>query len=168
VDGDVVVSTPGGAQATFVALNKNTGDVVWKAVVPGRARAGYSSIVVAEAGGVRQYVAYTGDGLFGMALVAADFKTGEVKWSERSVAPGAVAYADGRLYLHGENGEMALVEAAPDAYREHGRFMPPTPPERASPGEKAWAHPLIAEGRLYIRDGDRLWCYDFKGPTGRN
>ena len=50
-------------------------------------------------------------GTSGMALSAADFKTGDVKWSERSIAPGAVTYADGRLYLHGENGEVALVEA---------------------------------------------------------
>jgi outer membrane protein assembly factor BamB len=250
VDGDLVVSTPGGTEATLLALNKSTGDVVWKCAVPGGARAGYSSIIATNAGGVRQYVAYTGDGLFGveaktgkllwrynktsgpmgmsiltpvvgeglvysgndplgaaavrilvdggigkveevyrgmklprmiggavlvgdvlygtsgMALVAADFKTGEVKWSERSVAPGAVAYADGRLYLHGENGEVALVEATPDAYREHGRFMPPTPPERrGNPGEKAWAYPVIAEGRLYIRDGDSLWCYDIKASA---
>ena len=219
--------------------------MVWKTAVPGGARAGYSSLVVAEAGGVRQYIAYTGDGLFGieaktgkllwrygrtsgpagmsiltpvvaeglvysgneplggavvrilidgdvgkveevyrgmklprmiggavlvgdvlygtsgLTLVATDFKTGEVKWSERSAAPGAVAYADGRLYLHGENGEVALVEATPDAYREHGRFMPPNPPERlTSLGEKAWAYPVIADGRLYIRNGDSLWCYD--------
>jgi outer membrane protein assembly factor BamB len=250
VDGDVLVFTPGGAQSTFVALNKNTGDVVWRAAVPGGARAGYSSIVVAEAGGVRQYIAYTGDGLFGieaksgkllwrygrtsgpmgmsiltpvvgeglvysgneplggaavrilidggvgkveevyrgmklprmiggavlvgdvlygtsgLTLVATDFKTGEVKWSERSAAPGAVAYADGRLYLHGENGDVALVEATPDAYREHGRFMPPNPAERrGNPGEKAWAYPVVAEGRLYIRDGDCLWCYDIQGSA---
>ena len=75
VDGDVVVSTPGGAQATFVALNKNTGDVVWRAAVPGGARAGYSSIVVAEAGGVRQYTAYTGDGLFGIEATS-----GQLLW----------------------------------------------------------------------------------------
>jgi outer membrane protein assembly factor BamB len=250
VDGDVVVATPGGTEATLLALNKNTGDVVWKSAVPGGARAGYSSIIATIAGGVRQYVAYTGDGLFGveakngkllwrysktsgpvgmsiltpvvgrgliysgndplggaavrilidggvgkveevyrgmklprtiggavlvddylygtsgMALVAADFKTGQVAWSERSVAPGAAVYADGRLYLHGENGEVALVEATPEAYRERGRFMPPQPPERrANPGEKAWAYPIIADGRLYIRDGDGLWCYDIKAPA---
>ena len=66
MDGDVVVSTPGGTEATVLALNKNTGDVVWKTAVPGGARAGYSSIVATNAGGVRQYVAYTGDGLFGV------------------------------------------------------------------------------------------------------
>src|SRR5438270_121878 len=66
VDGDVVVCTPGGTEATVVALNKKTGEVVWKCAVPGGARAGYASLVAADAGGVRQYIAYTGDGLFGV------------------------------------------------------------------------------------------------------
>ena len=65
VDGDVVVSTPGGAQSTFVALNKNTGDVVWKAVVPGGARAGYPRSSSRKRMPCGQYVAYTGDGCSG-------------------------------------------------------------------------------------------------------
>jgi outer membrane protein assembly factor BamB len=106
-------------------------------------------------------------GTSGNALVSVEFKTGDVKWSERSVAPGAVAYADGRLYLHGENGEVALVEASSDAYRERGRFTPANPPQqRGSAGEKAWAYPIIADGRLSIRDGDALWCYDIKETRG--
>jgi outer membrane protein assembly factor BamB len=75
VDAGVVVVTPGGAQATIVALNKESGEVVWRSAVPGGARAGYSSIVAAEANGVRQYVAYTGDGLFGV-----EAKTGKFLW----------------------------------------------------------------------------------------
>jgi hypothetical protein len=61
---------------------------------------------------------------------------------------------------------MALVEATPEAYREHGRFTPPNPPmQRVIPAEKAWAYPVIAHGRLYIRDSDSLWCYDIKAPN---
>jgi outer membrane protein assembly factor BamB len=83
VDGDVVVCTPGGAEATIVALNKNTGEVVWKCAVPGGARAGYASIVMADAGGVRQYVAYTGGGLFGV-----EAKTGRFLWRyDRTTGP---------------------------------------------------------------------------------
>ena len=105
-------------------------------------------------------------GSSGNALVCVEFKTGQVKWSERSVAPGAVCYADGRLYLHGESGEVALVEAIPEAYRELGRFTPPNPPQkRANAGEKAWAYPVIADGRLYIRDADCLWSYDIKAAV---
>jgi hypothetical protein len=53
---------------------------------------------------------------------------------------------------------VALVEATPDAYREHGRFTPPGQPDRRS--AKAWAHPVISDGRLYIRDLGALWAYD--------
>jgi len=90
-----------------------------------------------------------------------EFTTGTVKWQDRGVGAGSVCYADGHLYLHGENGEVALVEATPEAYREKGRFTPPNPPERGR--SRAWAYPVVADGRLYIRDMNSLWCYDVKG-----
>ena len=104
-----------------------------------------------------------GGNLYGCAaqvLVCADFKTGQIKWTDRSAAPGSLCYADGMLYLHGENGEVALVEAKPDGYREHGRFTPANPPKRISGMEKAWAYPVVCDGRLYIRDHEMLWCYE--------
>lgn len=94
------------------------------------------------------------------ALLCLEFKTGNVKWDDRSIGAAALCYADGRLYLHGENGDVALVEATPEAYREKGRFQPTDPPDRGS--SKAWAYPIIADGRLYIRDLGMLWCYDVK------
>ena len=72
--------------------------------------------------------------------------------------PGSLCCADGRLYLHSENGQVALVEATPAAYREKGRFTPPDQPERGR--SRAWGYPVVANGRLYIRDLDTLWCYD--------
>jgi outer membrane protein assembly factor BamB len=75
VDGDAVVCTPGGAQATLVALNKKTGDVIWKAAVPDGDPADYASIMPFEAGGVKQYVQFTRKG-----LVAVDAKTGKFLW----------------------------------------------------------------------------------------
>jgi hypothetical protein len=62
------------------------------------------------------------------------------------------------LYLHGENGDVALVQATPDGYHEAGRFSPPNQPDRGQP--KAWAYPVISNARLYIRDLDMLRCYD--------
>jgi outer membrane protein assembly factor BamB len=106
-----------------------------------------------------------GDSLYGctsQALVCADFKTGQTKWTERSIAPGSLCYADGRLYLHGESGDVALIEATPEAYSEQGRFTPPNPPARVGRGEKAWAYPVVANGQLYIRDTQNMWCYDIK------
>ena len=93
-------------------------------------------------------------------MLCLEFKTGTVKWDDRSIGAAALCYADGRLYLHGENGEVALVEATPEAYREKGRFKPVDPPDRGN--SKAWAYPVIADGRLYIRDLGTLWCYDVK------
>ncbi len=247
IDGDVVVATPGGSQATLVALNKKTGAVIWKSAVPGGDPAGYASAIVVEAGGRKQYVQFTGKGvvavdaktgqflwrydqtskgpanipsllargdliystarslgagalvrvkavnggmtaeqvyferglphsiggavlvgdyLYGatsQGLVAAEFATGKVQWQNESIGSGAVCYADGRLYLHGEEGGVALVEATPEAYREKGRFTPPDPPKHVrGPREKAWAYPVVADGRLYIRDLERLWCYDVR------
>ena len=106
--------------------------------------------------------------LYGTAnegLVAVEFTTGTVKWQAESLGSGSVAYADGLLYLHGSNGEVALVEATPEAYREKGRFTRPAQPKRNKLGpfpEKAWTYPVIANGRLYIRDIGTLWAYDIK------
>jgi hypothetical protein len=100
-------------------------------------------------------------GTAGQMLQCVEFATGAVKWQDRSVGPGAVLSAEKRLYIHGENGDVALVEATPEAYREKGRFTPPNPPERGR--SRAWAYPVVANGRLYIRELGSLWCYDIKG-----
>jgi outer membrane protein assembly factor BamB len=250
VDGDVVVCTPGGEQATMVALNKKTGDVIWKSAVPGGDQAAYSSVIIVNTAGVKQYVQFLEKGLVGVdaktgkflwrynktaqgspaniptpiaqdgyiysgtgrggggliklksaegkfepeqiyftpklptaigggvllnghlygttgqGLLCAEFTSGNVKWQERSIGAGSLCAAEGLLYLHGENGDVALVEASPEAYREKGRFTPPNQPERGN--SKAWTYPVLANGKLYIRDLAPLWCYDVRdGRTGR-
>lgn len=244
VDGDLLVCTPGGSEATLLALNKKTGAVIWKSAVPGGDQAAYASPIVVTVDGVRQYVQFLQHGVVGVdarsgrflwrydrtaqgspaniptpvahdgyvytasgrgggglvrlkrhqetmnvepvyqamrlpnniggavrvgghlygtagtALVCVEFATGTVKWSDRGVGPGAVLYADGHLYVHGENGDLALVEATPEAYREKGRFTPPDQPERGR--SRAWTYPVVANGRLYIRDMDTLRCYDIR------
>ena len=94
-----------------------------------------------------------------------DFSTGDIKWSDRSIGPGAVFYAEGCLYLHGENGDVALVEATPDGYHEKGRFTPPDAPNHGN--SKAWAYPVVANGRLYVRDMGTLWSYDVTANGGK-
>ena len=95
-------------------------------------------------------------------LVAGDFLTGKLRWKTED-GPGSVLYADGRLYVHGESGEVFLVDAKPDAYREKGRFTPANPPKHTRNREMAWAYPVVADGRLLIRDLGTLWCYDIRG-----
>src|SRR6266705_6802968 len=75
IDGDSVVCTPGGSQATLVALNKKTGAVLWKCSVPGGDSAAYASAMIAEAGGVKQYVQLLQKGLVGV-----EAKTGKFLW----------------------------------------------------------------------------------------
>jgi outer membrane protein assembly factor BamB len=98
-------------------------------------------------------------------LVSAEFKTGKIAWQGPNAGPGAVLYADGHLYVRGENGDVALVEATPKAYREKGRFTPPDQPKRVRAREAAWAYPVVANGRLYIRDLGTLWCYGVRAGS---
>ncbi len=247
VDGGRVIVTPGGKDATVVALDKQTGETVWKCAVPAQHHeAGYSSVVVAKVGGVKQYVQLFNGGLVGVStdgkvlwtyeklgpntaniptpvvlndevlavagygkggallkltadgdkvsakevyfkgeltnkhggiVVVGDYvygdtddqgqpycvevKSGKVKWKrERRQGKGSgsasVTCADGRLYFHYENGVAALVEATPDGYKEVGSFSVP------KTDGAAWAHPVVAGGRLYLREGDHLYCYDVR------
>ena len=248
VDGDVLVVTPGGAEATLVGLNKNTGEPVWKSAVPGGDPAGYASVVVTDAAGTKQYVQFLGKGVVGVeaktgkflwrfdetgkgpanmptpvaadgyvytgaarfggglvklvstggemkaekvyyerdtpftlggqvlvnghlygtnttALVCIEFTTGKIKWTEKAVGPASLLYADGRLYAHEENtGAVVLAEVTPEKFTEKGRFIPPGRPPAVNRGEKAWAYPALADGKLYVRENGVLWCYDVKGP----
>ena len=105
------------------------------------------------------YGANGGNG--GGFLVCLDFKTGKVMWNEREgkrrASKGSVALADGRLYYRQEDGPMMLIEPSPKEYIERGRF---DQPDRSR--SKAWAHPVIANGKLYLIDQDKLFCYDVK------
>lgn len=100
-------------------------------------------------------------GTTGSALLCVEWATGQVKWEDRSIGTASICVADGRLYLHGENGQVALVDPSPEGYREKGRFTPPEPPKHENM-EKAWAYPVVAGGRLYLRDHASLWCYEVK------
>ena len=95
-------------------------------------------------------------------LACLDFKTGKVLWNEREsgkrrARKGSIALADGRLYYRTESGTMLLIEPNPKEYVERGRFEQP---DRSD--SPAWTHPVIANGKLYVRDQDVLLCYDVK------
>jgi outer membrane protein assembly factor BamB len=91
------------------------------------------------------------------SLVCLEFQTGKVMWESTKPGKGSITYADGRLYYRNEDGPVVLVEANPNSYVERGRF---NQPERS--GQRAWPHPVISNGRLYLRDQDLLLCYDVK------
>jgi outer membrane protein assembly factor BamB len=100
-----------------------------------------------------------GDYLYGYSsgiLTAMEFLTGKVAWRDRSVGKGNCTYADQRLYCMGEDGAVGLVEATPKAYTEKSRFEIP----RGS--NNTWTPPVVANGRLYLREQDNLYSYDIK------
>ena len=249
IDGNQLLCTPGGKEATLAALNKKTGEVVWKAQVPEGDGAGYASVVSAEVGGVKQYITLLGKGIVGVAAkdgkflwrynriangtaniptaivkgdqvfcstgygagaallkivpqtnggfkaeevyfikgnefqnhhggmilvgdyvyaghqhnqgfpICVELATGKITW-KKDRGPGsgsaAVVYADGNLYFRYENGVMALIEATPQGYSEKGTFRIP------NVSGPSWPHPVVAGGKLYLREGDSLMCYNLK------
>ncbi len=250
VDGENLICTPGSDQGVLAALNKRTGEVVWRTKMPG-GKAGYSSPVISNGGGVKQYVTLVGKGLIGVRaadgellwhyprianttaniptpIVKGDLvfgssgygdggsallrlssagrgrvqmqevyykrnkevqnhhggmvligdhiymghghnngfplcmhlESGRIAWGPER-GPGresaAIVAADGHLYFRYQDAVMALVEATPDSYNLKGSF------KIKSKNGNSWAHPVIADKKLYLRDQDELHCYDIAG-----
>ena len=100
-----------------------------------------------------------GDYLYGFSsaiLTAVKFDTGEIAWRDRSVGKGSLVYADGHLYCFSENGVVGLVEATPAGYKEKGRFR------IQQDSLPTWTHPVVAGGRLYLRDQDTIYAFDVR------
>ena len=89
-------------------------------------------------------------------LTALHFDDGQVAWRHRSVGKGSLVYAEGHLYCFSEKGVVGLVEANPKEYKGKGRFLIP------SGSYPTWTHPVVAGGRLYLRDQDNLYCFDIR------
>lgn len=87
--------------------------------------------------------------------------TGEVKWVDRGPGKGsaAVLYVDGCLIFRYQNGLVALIEATPEEYRLLGEFTP------AYQERESWAHPVVVDGKLYLREQNKLMCYDVSAST---
>jgi outer membrane protein assembly factor BamB len=100
----------------------------------------------------------------GPGWVCQDFNTGQEVWAEKSaLGKGAIAYADGRFYCLSENnGTIALIEAAPKGWKEHGRFTLSPLSDQRSPQGHVWTHPVVTGGRLYVRDQELLFAFDVK------
>ncbi len=111
IDGDVLVCTPGGNTATLVALNKTTGDVLWKCALPSGGEAAYASAIVVEAGGIKQYVQ-----ILAKELVGVEAKTGKLLWHYDRTAKGSPAViptpvaAKGSVYSAGARTGGGLVK----------------------------------------------------------
>jgi len=109
-------------------------------------------------------VVLVGDHLYGGSddqpiPFCAELATGKIVWKERGSGKNsmAVAAADGHLYVRYADGTLALVKADPAGYAEAASFQVPGSGDRPS-----WAHPAIVDGRLYLREGDSILCYDVR------
>lgn len=122
-----------------------------------------NKVVANHHGGVIRF----GDNIYGHSdstgWVCFDYKTGpaDPTWSSKKNSKGSIAYADGQFYTYGESkGDLVRIKATPEGWEETGRFtIPATSTIRPKQG-KVWAHPVIANGKLYLRDYELLYCYD--------
>jgi hypothetical protein len=249
VDGDHLIIIPGGPKGLVAALEKKTGNQVWRSEkVPDQAT--YSSPIVAEVDGVRQYIVMVQDGAIGVSakdgselwrfkrdkpfpdvvcptpvyhdghvfLTATggpchlieltkkganfdakdvysktagremandtggvvlvdkhlyganadigcciDFLTAKRAWRARDLPRAALVYADGLLIcVTQEEGEVVLMKAVPDQYTELSRFKLPKESALRPTKGKVWTHPVLADGKLYLRDQELVFCYQVK------
>ena len=249
VDGNLVICTPGGNGGTMAALDKNTGNVVWR-TKEWTDQAGYSSPVVAEIDGVRQYIQQAAKGVAGVsakdgkvlwkvelagyrtaviptpvctnntvyvtagynagcvlirltrsgdkfnaetvyanknmvnqhggvvlmngyiygysdntAWTCQDLKTGENVWNQRNrgEGKGAVLGVNDRLILLDEkSGRLTVAAASPDGWKVFGNMDIPERTKISTTDNAVWTHPVVADGKLFLRDHDLLFCFDLE------
>jgi len=249
IDGNQLICSPGSNEASVVALNKTNGSLLWKNSLPKQNKADYSSWVISNAAGVKQYVRLYNGGTYGIAADdgkllwhydklgpntaniptpipfenyiftaagygkggallqlsragsgisveevyytrelknkhggivkvgnyiygdfddrgqpwCADIMTGKIMWKKsRGEGSGSacVTYADGRLYFRYQDGIMALIDSSPEnGFQQISTFKIP------DGMKQSWAHPVISDGRLYLRGNNKILCYDISDPS---
>ncbi len=117
-------------------------------------------------------VVAVGENVFGWSdsnrgeWICQDFRTGKKVWGSKALGRGSVTCADGMLYCYAEkDGTCVLVPASAAGWKEQGRFTIPRHPEHRELDNNVWTHPVVANGRLYLRDQDFLFCYDVKAAA---
>ncbi len=253
IDGDQLICTPGGDKGALAALNKKTGGEIWRSS-DFASSAAYSSPIVVEVGGIRQYVQMTRDGVVGVAAkdgkvlwskaaavngtaiiptpifrddqlyvtsgygagcalikltpkdggVSADqayanknmvnhhggvilvdgyiygysdgkgwvcqnVKTGDIVWKDESLGKGSLTCAAGHLFCFDEKtGTLACVNVSTMGWEETGRMELPEKSKIKTQYNKIWTHPVIANGKLYLRHQDLLFCFELKDSVAAN
>jgi outer membrane protein assembly factor BamB len=87
-------------------------------------------------------------------LVCMNFRTGKIAWKNKDFQKGSLLIADGKLIILGESGKLALAEATPADYREISAFQ--------FSRSRCWTAPVLADGKLYVRDEEKVVCYDLR------
>ena len=94
-----------------------------------------------------------------------DFKKdpGEALWQSGKLGKGSVSYADGMLFCYAEkDGELAVIKVSPKGWEEVGRMSLPSKSKTRPSSGKVWPHPVIAQGKLFLRDYEKLFAFDLK------
>jgi outer membrane protein assembly factor BamB len=156
-DGMVFYAAPDGAPGTAYRLKADgesyEPEMVWRSEVD----------PLTGAGILRGGMLYTNGCKKSAALHAIDWRTGESRYEIQMSSPannhatGALLWAEDRLYALFENGLAALIRPLSDRFEVDGRFQLTT-----ASGSDAWAHPVLLDGRLYLRYHDTLWCFDVR------
>jgi outer membrane protein assembly factor BamB len=156
VKGDFVFGSTGyGAGSALVRLSKSGDGVQAQEVYffeGGRLQNHHGGVVL-----VGDHI-YGGHGQSAGFPFCLEMSSGKLMWGPniRNAGRGsaAIVYADGRLYFRYQSGKMILIEATPQGYREHGSFDIP------NVNDPSWPHPVVAGGRLYLREQDTLYAYN--------
>jgi outer membrane protein assembly factor BamB len=153
-DGHVFITTGYGVGCKLVKIGKGKAQDMYE-----------NKFMKNHHGGVIKY----GDFLYGYSdgygWVCLDFNKGELQWNEKkALGKGAIAYADNRFYcLSEKEGKIVLIEATPNGWNPRGEFtITPQTKQRSTRG-KIWTHPVISNGKLYLRDQELIHCYDISG-----
>ncbi len=160
VDGDYVFASSGYGQGSALLELVADGDGVRAEEVyflEGEVMQNHHGGLILHQGSV-----YTGTGHNKGFPLSVRFADGEVFWGpirNDGGSSAAVSYADERLYFRYQDGMVILVEASPEGYHEHGSFRIP------DIANFSWSHPVIAGGKLYLREQDSLLCYDITAPA---
>ncbi len=155
VDGNQVYITSGyGAGSKLVEVNGSSARDVW-----------VNNDMKNHHGGVVKI----GDHVYGFSdgpgLSCQSWETGELLWNQRGqfTSKGAIHAADGMLYcLNERDGTLLLVTATPDGFEQKGQFKLEPQSSNRHPQGKIWTHPLVVNGKLYLRDQEFISCYDVK------
>lgn len=114
-------------------------------------------------------VVLIGDHIYGhsdpVGWICQDLATGDEVWNEngKNKSKGSVVFADGHLYCLEENsGDCVLAEATTEGWNEISRFRLEPQSEKRSQRGKIWTHPVVANGKLYLRDQEFISCYNIR------
>jgi outer membrane protein assembly factor BamB len=151
----------------YAAAAGGTGCKAVRLTTPGQAEVVYANKVMKNLpGGVVLFNQHLYGYSDSIGWVCQDWQTGEEVWSSKALEKGSVTIARRMLYCLTEDKRvMVLADASPEGWRERGRFLlTPQSEHRAKQG-KVWSPPVIAHGKLYLRDQERLWCFEITDPS---